>query len=141
MSISQSDTTEEDNTMSEQAVAADEFILRHIPGGTAFQAPGPRITSKNFELRPGETGVSASRQLITSADSLMARIGDPVRGSRIAAASVAAVRALGLEVVPDPKDYDPGHAEIRDGAASLADKKVRTRLALLFTFLPAAGGV
>lgn len=54
------------------AVSSDDDILRHVPGGTTWQAPGPRITSKNFELRAGETGVSVSRQSITSPNALMA---------------------------------------------------------------------
>jgi hypothetical protein len=119
-------------------VCDDDILLRHVPGGTTWQAPGPRITSKNFELRAGETGISASRQSITSPAALMARLGDPAKGSRIAAASVAAIRAIGLEVVPDPKDYDPGHAEIRDGTASLSSHAVRKELAKLFQFLPSA---
>lgn len=126
--------------MISEPIEDSDFLLRHIPGGTTWQAPGPRITSKNFELRPGESGVSVSRQSVTSADALMARLGDPTKGSRVAVASVAAVRALGLEVVPDPKDYDTGHAEIRDGTAALSDKKVRNRLAALFVFLPVAAG-
>lgn len=120
-------------------VADVEVILRHIPGGTTWQAPGPRITSKNFELRPGETGVSVSRIAITSPDQLMARLGDPAKGSRIAAGAVAEVRNLGLEVVPDPKDYDLGHAEIRSATADLGDQTVRRQLAKLFQFLPVAG--
>jgi len=120
-------------------VGDDEVILRHIPGGTTWQAPGPRITSKNFELRPGETGISVSRAGITSPDQLMARLGDPTKGSRIAAGAVAEVRDLGLEVVPDPKDYDLGHAEIRSATASLGDQAVRRQLAKLFQFLPVTG--
>ncbi|MBX9628037.1 MAG: hypothetical protein K2X82_29835 [Gemmataceae bacterium] len=122
--------------MSDDQVADDEVILRHIPGGTTFQAPGPRITSKNFELRPGEVGISVSRSGITPPEELMARIGDPAAGSRIAVATAAAVRALGLEVVPDPIPDDPGHALIRDGAASLTSQAVRKQLAVLFQFLP-----
>lgn len=116
-----------------------EILLRHIPGGTTWQAPGPRITSKNFELRPGETGISVSRAGTTSPDQLMARLGDPTKGSRIAAGSVADVRTLGLEVVPDEKDYDPGHALICSAAADLKDQTVRRHLAKLLQFLPDAG--
>ncbi len=123
--------------MSAEQVQDDELVLRHVPGGTTWQAPGPRITSKNFELRSGETGVSVSRQLITSADALMTRLGSPALGSRISAASVEAIRALGLEVVPDPKDYDAGHAEIRSATAELSSHAIRKRLANLFAFLPA----
>lgn len=69
----------------------------------------------------------------------MARLGDPAKGSRIAAGAVAEVRDLGLEVVPDPKDYDPGHAEIRSATASLGDQTIRRQLATLFQFLPVTG--
>ena len=118
-------------------IADDEIILRHIPGGTAFQAPGPRITSKNFELREQlqETGVSVSRGGVDSAADVMARRGEPQTGSRVAAATAGDIRALGLEIVPDPLDDDPGHAEIRSATASLDDLAVRRALAKLFAFL------
>jgi hypothetical protein len=122
--------------VAEQPIADTEQLIRHIPGGTTWQAPGPRITSKNFELRPGETGISVSREDITPADVLMARLGNPTAGSRIAVEPVAAIRALGLEVVPDPKDYDTGHAEIRAGSADLSSHALRKKLANLFAFLP-----
>lgn len=121
--------------MDAEPIADDESVIRHIPGGTTWQAPGPRITSKNFELRAGETGVSVSRQGITSAGALMARLGDPAKGSQIAVASVAAIRSLGLEVVADPKDYDAGHAEIRSASAELSSQAVRKQLAMLFSFI------
>ncbi len=117
-----------------------EMLLRHIPGGTTWQAPGPRITSKNFELRPGETGISVSRAGITSPAQLMARLGDPTKGSRIAAGAVADIRNLGLEVVPDQKDYGPGHAEIRSATADLNDQTVRRLLSKLFQLLPPSAG-
>jgi hypothetical protein len=120
-------------------VADDEGILRHIPGGTLFQAPGPRVTSRNFDLRVGETGVSVSRASLTTPDELMARLGNPDTGSKIAIVTVGDVRALGLEVVPVPVDYDQGHAEIRSAAADLNLKSVRRQLAQLFQFLPVAG--
>ena len=71
-----------------------------------------------------------------SPEQLMARVGDPATGSRIAVVSVKAIRALGLEVVPDPKEYDSGHAEIRTGVADLTSQSVRKALAGLFAFLP-----
>lgn len=122
--------------MTESHIADDEVILRHIPGGTTWQAPGPRLTSKNFELRTGETGISVSRQAITDAAALMARLGNTANGSRIASASVKAIRELGLDVVLDPKDYDAGHAEIRSATADLGSQAVRKQLSRLFAFLP-----
>lgn len=121
--------------MTHDLLKADEVVLRHIPGGTTWQAPGPRITSKNFELRPGEAGVSVSRAGITSPDRLMARLGDPAKGSLVAEAPIAGIRALGLDVVPDPIPEDPGHALIVSATASLADQPVRKQLTRLFTFL------
>lgn len=118
-------------------VADDEIVLRHIPGGTTFQAPGPRLTSKNFALRAGEVGLSVSRAAFTTPAALMARVGDPAKGSRVAHATAGEVRALGLELVPAPLfPDDPGHAEIRPVTASLDEHTTRKRMALLFEFLP-----
>ncbi len=115
----------------------EEIIYRHIPGGTTWQAPGPRITSKNFTLRMdrNETGISVSRASFTSAESLMSRIGQPAAGSRIAAAKVEDIRSLGLEVVSVPIDDDPGHAEIRSGSTDINDQVIRKQLAGLFEFV------
>jgi hypothetical protein len=120
------------------AIADDEIVLRHIPGGTAWQAPGPRITSGNFSLRHdrGETGVSVTRARTTSADRLLELVGGSAeRGSKIAAASVSAIRGLGLRVVPKPLPEDAGHAEIQSDSASLDEHAVRKKLACLFSFV------
>lgn len=122
-----------------EPIADHEILLRHIPGGSLWQAPGPRITSGNFQLRHdrGETGVSVTRQSMTSPARLLELVGgDPQRGSRVAAVQVGAIRALGLAVEPKPLDDDPGHAEIQSATASLDDHACRKRLALLFQFLP-----
>lgn len=121
------------------SVEDSEVILRHIPAGTTFQAPGPRITSINFQVRAaqGESGVSVSRDSMTTVEQLVARVGgDLTKGSRVAAARVAEIRSLGLEVVPDPLEDDPGHAEIRSNSVSLDDHLIRKRLANLFRLLP-----
>jgi hypothetical protein len=124
-----------------EPIADDEYILRHIPGGTQWQAPGPRITSGNFRLRHDrqETGVSVTRLKITAPERLLQLIGGkPELGSRVAQARVADIRALGLRVVPSPREEDPGHAEIQSDTASLDDHATRKRLAGLFEFLPEA---
>jgi hypothetical protein len=115
----------------------DEFLLRHIPGGTLWQAPGPRITSANFQLRRdrGETGVSVTLLSLTEPRRLLDLVGAKA-DSRVAAAQAGEVRALGLRVVPRPLREDPGHAEIQSGEASLDDHACRKRLSLLFHFLP-----
>ena len=126
--------------MSEPAqIADDEVILRHIPGGTLHQAPGPRITSKNFALRThlNETGLSVSRAGMTSPAALLALVGDVAKGSRVAAVTAADLRGLGLDVVPDPLPDNPGHAEIRSASTDLNQQDVRKLLALTFQFVPA----
>jgi hypothetical protein len=120
-------------------VADDETVLRHVPGGTLWQAAGPRITSANFQLRKDrqETGISVTRLAITSADRLLEIVGgDPAAGSRVAFARVGDIRSLGLEVVPSPLPNDAGHAEIKPGVATLDDHGTRKRLANLFQFMP-----
>lgn len=120
-------------------VADDEILLRHIPGGTLWQAPEPRITSANFQLRHdrNETGVSVTRRQITAPERLLELVGGSVdTGSRVAAVRAGDVRALGLKVVPKPLPDDAGHAEIQSDTASLDDHACRKRLARLFHFVP-----
>ena len=123
--------------MTDVPVADDEIILRHIPGGTTFQAPGPRLTSINFQVRTGtgETGVSVTRKAMMSLDDFLVWVAaDIAKGSRVATATAGDIFALGLQVVPDPRPDNPGHAEIRSGSASLSDRDTRRRLANLFQF-------
>lgn len=121
-------------------IADDEIILRHIPGGTTFQAPGPRVTNRNFVLRHDrqETGVSVARAAISPPTDFLIRHGDPQTGSRVAATTAGDIRELGLEIVPDPLNDDPGHSEIRSAAASLDDLAVRRALTKSFVFLDPA---
>src|SRR5439155_2820344 len=112
-------------------IADDEYLLRHIPDGTLWQAPGPRITSANFQLRHdrNETGVSVTRARITTPERLLELVGGGLqRGSRVASARVREVRALGLHVVPKPLEEDPGHAEIQSGPSTLDDHACRKKL-------------
>lgn len=118
-------------------IADDEILLRHVPGGTQWQAPGPRITSANFQLRHdrGETGVSVTRLKFTAPERLLELVGGDVdRGSRVAAVRAGDVRSLGLNVVPKPLPDDPGHAEIQSYQSSLDEHACRRRLAGAFYF-------
>src|ERR1700687_1523761 len=101
--------------MAVDAIADDEVLLRHIPGGSLWQAPGPRITSGNFQVRHDrqETGVSVARWNMTTPQRLLEFVGgNPEAGSRVAVGRTDAIRAIGLRVVPKPLANDPGHAEI-----------------------------
>ena len=119
----------------------DDLLLRHVPGGTAWQAPPTgRITSGNFELRKdrGETGVSTSWTHVTDLTQNAARVLQLRRSgpdSRIAVARVGDIRTLGFRVIEKQADDDPNHAEIESGTASLEEHKLRKRLANLFRYV------
>jgi len=65
----------------------------------------------------------------------MTRIGNPLTGSRIAAALVSDITGLGFEVVPVPLPDDPGHAEVRSTTADIAEKAVQRQLSLVFRYV------
>lgn len=120
-------------------VGDDEILLRHIPGGTTWQAPGPRITSINFRPRSvlGETSISVNRLALTTPQQFFILVGaDPAKGSRLAWATAGEVRALGLRVEATPiHPSDLGHASIEStDAADLASRDAQRALALLFRF-------
>lgn len=86
-------------------ITDDEILLRHVPAGTLWQAPGARITSANFQIRHdrNETGVSVTRLQITTPERLLELVkGSVEAGSRVAAARTGDVRAMGLRAVPKP---------------------------------------
>jgi len=117
-------------------IGDDELLFRHVPGGSQFQNPPDKpVTSENFRLRPGESGLSVSRSSLTTQASLLKRLGDPAKGSRIAACRVGDLRALGYIIVPDPRTDDPGHALILPGDNDLSARTPRKRLANLFRLL------
>ena len=120
-------------------IADDEILLRHVPGGTRWQASVARITSANFQLRHdrNETGVSVTRLRMTTPQHLLKLVGGRrEEGSRVAAVLASDVRALGLRVVSVPLPEDPGHAEIQSDRADLDDHACRKMLSLLFRFVP-----
>ena len=97
-------------------IADEEMLLRHIPGGTLWQAPGPRITRpiSSFDLNATRLGYPVTRRRMTTPRRLLELVGGSRdKGSRVAAVLVAEVRALGLRVVSKPLPEDPGHAEIQ----------------------------
>lgn len=111
-------------------VGDDELILRHIPEVLVDSS----VVSANFKLRHNETYLSVSRQAITDAAGLL-KLLKTTDGSRVAAARVGDLRALGLDVRPHPSRRNPGHAGIEPSSASLADELVRIQVADLFEYL------
>jgi hypothetical protein len=108
----------------------NEIVLRHVP---EINVIGLEVVSSNFELRSGEKYSSVSIESITSADKLLGLL-KTTSGSRIAAARIGDIRAMGLRVEPYPSKRNPGHAGIESDAASLDDELTRIRLAELFTY-------
>lgn len=119
-------------------IADDEILIRHVPGGTTWIAPGPRLTSANFRPREvlGETALSVNRLSTMTPDELSKRMkGSRERGSRVIWATAGAIRSLGLLVRPDPLENDPGHALIDSGPdISLNDRNTQRALGALFQF-------
>lgn len=108
----------------------DEIILRHIPAAL----DGPEVEPGNFELRKGEEYSSVCRVAITDARTLLSKL-KTTTGSRVAAARVGDIRALGFRVEPKPSSRLPGHAGIFSDAASLNDDISRIDLADVFKYI------
>ncbi len=108
--------------MPAQPISDDEVIYRRVPNSAAWFESPDRITTANFKLdrRRGDLGLSVYRASIVSPRQVLERA-DVARGTRLASATVANVRALastsgaflGLDVVAVDDARDPGHAEIR----------------------------
>ena len=120
-----------------ESIGDDEIVLRHIPGGETYQVPPTsRISSGNFDLKLGEQGASVSWSVRkTPTDLVQAMDGDET--SRVAAARVGDIRAMGLDVIHDPQPDDPAHCLIIDQTATLKNRKTRQKLAAtVFSYLP-----
>lgn len=92
-------------------IGAAEIALRHVPGGTRYQAPPThRITSGNFLLRSGEHGVSVTRAP-TSPDRLILLVKGNAE-SCVGGGIVQEIREIGYDVVPEPTPEDPQHSVI-----------------------------
>ncbi|MDP6507136.1 MAG: hypothetical protein QF886_26145, partial [Planctomycetota bacterium] len=106
--------------MSETRLGDDEVVYRRIPPGSQWFEPPDRISSFNFKLRSGETGLSVYRAGVVSDAEILKRP-EAVPGSLVACATVDGIRqlkdglgrTLGLDVVACDDEDNPGHAEIR----------------------------
>lgn len=106
--------------VSDQKLSDEEILYRRIPSGSRWFEPPDRLTSANFKLRRGESGLSVYRASIVSKEEVLA--GTSVcPGGLLAATTVGDVRRavnasgepLDLDVVVTGDEDDPGHAEIR----------------------------
>ena len=106
----------------EQLVPDSELIIRRVPPDgnpktvKVDEDHVLRPTSGMMSTRSGEAGLSCSRKSLTSPESLLAQLetqGKDSRGWMVCQLPVAAVTALGFQVVICPTEIDPGHCEIR----------------------------
>ena len=111
--------------MSDELIARDEVLYRRIPPTEPWFEPPDRISSCNFKLRrkddgTKEEGLSVYRAAVVSPVEVLNKP-DAIPGSRIAAATAGAIRALRngagkplhLAVLAVDDENDPGHTEIR----------------------------
>jgi hypothetical protein len=127
-------------TGSDVTLGEDEVIVRRIPPGDRWLEPPDRVTSANFKLAKGETGLSVFRLSIVTPEYVLSQPG-VIPGSFLVAARVRDVRTLrsaagasfSLEVVADDDDgRNPGHAEIRGPVASKLSQSCAKALRDLF---------
>ncbi len=105
--------------VSHKSISDDEHLARRITNrpDNLKDRPGIGLTATSFAIRPRapELHPSWSRASVTSPAALLdieRAKGRDVSGWSVVALKVADVRALGLDVVCDPTDEDPGHCLI-----------------------------
>ncbi|APZ95347.1 hypothetical protein Fuma_05003 [Fuerstiella marisgermanici] len=106
----------------EQLVPESELIIRRIPPDGDPKTVKPdaagvlRPTSGMMATRSGEAGLSCSRKAVTPPSALLAQLkiqGKDPSGWMVCEIPVAAVNALGFNVIVSPTEIDPGHCEVR----------------------------
>lgn len=121
---------------SREPISSDEWIIRRIPPrpNCTVDRPGIGLTATSFAIRPRpqEKYPSWSRRALTSPRRLLqlaASSGIDTTGWQVAQLKVADVRQLGLDVVPEPTEEDPGHCHIVDTATRPFSDAVWSKLA------------
>ena len=94
-------------------VSDDEYVLRRILSDYYDPSLRDPVHSQGFYPTKNDTnGISVFRDLFVTPD-LVANSGKNPKGYYVARLRVSEIRALGLTVIPDPKDDQlPGHALI-----------------------------
>ena len=120
--------------MADGRIAPDEVVYRRIPPKHSHFQPPDRMTSANFKLGSGDSGLSVYRAKSVDVAAVLSKP-QASPGSMVAQATVGEIRAaenskgeaLNLEVVPVNDENYPGHAEIQGvitSAAARALKKI-----------------
>ena len=127
-------------TDQQDPVSPDEYVLRRIPKDKSRYNPSLPEPVQRVAFQPSEwdvDGISVFRELFVSAAAL-AKAGTNNNGYCVARLSVSDLIALGLTIVPDPRnDQPPGHAIISELSISEMKqnkakcKEIQRRLAKL----------
>lgn len=118
------------------SISGDETIIRRLPArpDTTKRRPNGELTATSFAIqpKPGESFPSWSRKRITAPEHLLhlaERQGYDITGWKVCQLAVQVVRGLGLDVVADPTDEDPGHCVIKPTTRRAFSKSVWSALA------------
>jgi len=99
----------------QDSVSPDEYVLRRIPKDKSRYDPSLNEPVQRIAFEPSKwdvDGISVFREFFVSAAAL-AEAGTNNNGYCVARLSVSTLIALGLTIVPDPRnDQPPGHAVI-----------------------------
>ena len=96
-----------------EPIADEELLYRRVPASTGWYSSITGLNSEAFAPRKEDlTGLSVSRQKYKSAEA--AAKGRPGKWYFVAVLRAGDLREKGIEVVPAPRDGDPGHAELPD---------------------------
>ena len=107
--------------MADQRISDNEIVVLRIPPGKVWFELPDRITSANFKLKSGATGLSVFRLSLAAEDEVLSPVRGGLPGSFLVSATVGSVRecanAAGelfhLDVVDDDESGEnPGHALI-----------------------------
>jgi hypothetical protein len=129
--------------LSEQPIADEELVDRHIPNAEKWFEPPDRMTSANFKLRKGELGLSVYRARLVTVGDVLSRLGSA--GSHVAQSQVGTIRSarnaagddLHLDVIAVDDETNPGHAEIRGPQPGKIPAAAAKALRDLFRLVPA----
>lgn len=102
-------------TDQQDPISPDEYVLRRIPKDKSRYNPSLPEPVQRIAFEPSKwdvDGISVFRELFVSADALV-KAGTNNNGYCVTRLSVSELIALGLTIVPDPRnEQPPGHAII-----------------------------
>jgi hypothetical protein len=97
-----------------EPIGDDEVLYRRVPVSQKWYTPGVDAELSRYAFNPSEndtTGICFSRAKYKTVEE--AAVGYPGKRYYVAKLSASALRAIDIEIIPDPRPGDPGHCELR----------------------------